>query len=272
MSKIHKSYDVFLDSQNFILINRFVENDNSDLDRQLSDNMNSSTGQLFDVPDVNTAELTAKAVVEKKIAEALRLEAEAAKKEAEELKQEAINLLEESKRQAEIIMEESREAGYSKGFSEGKTEFVEKYSSFLRQLEDLLDQVRQEREKVIDNMENDIVDLSFTIAESVLKYELDRDSKAYESIIQNAINAVKETDRSMLRIHPDGEFAASQIKKNPPFEMEWVRDMEIVTDPYLKKGDCIMDTSIGSVDTGIATQLEQIRKSFNDLLQTTAGE
>jgi len=42
---------------------------------------------------------------------------------------------------------------------------------------------------------------------------------------------------------------------------------KVIGDAKLKRGDCVLETAMGTVELGVETQLEEIEKGFFDLLR-----
>jgi flagellar assembly protein FliH len=50
--------------------------------------------------------------------------------------------------------------------------------------------------------------------------------------------------------------------------LDKVGDLVIIQDDNMEKGDCIIETDSGNIDSGVQTQLEFVRATFEELLKS----
>lgn len=264
MSRVYKAYNIILDTQKCVTIKGQMEDGNTALDpKAVSRPPHKSTASIED------CERTTKRILEEAKSKASLIEEETlrrAQSMLEDAKKEAEAIIKKAELEAAEIKSLSRQEGYQKGYEAAKAELTDQYFAHFNKINGIIEDLNERKKQLVDEMEPDIVSLAMEIAEKVLGYNLKRDDKAYEGIIKKALSSIKDTDRAVLHIHSDGEVAASSIKKDPPPNKDWCRDMEVVANSAMKMGDCVLETSWGSIDTGVATQLEQIKKSFDELL------
>ncbi len=93
------------------------------------------------------------------------------------------------------------------------------------------------------------------------------DEERVLGIIRKSLAYVRSQKRVTLRVCPeDGDIVPANLASLE--SMYAVIDLiDVVTDPRMQKGDCILESEMGVINAGLATQLEGIRRAFARKLQ-----
>ncbi len=190
-----------------------------------------------------------------------------ARKEADRIIEEAMNeasrMLEAAKKECEEIKKAARELGEKEGYVEGLERAISECKAMTEEAKQLRDKAREEFEKTVASIESEIVKLVIDIAKKVLDRELAQDRGSILDLIRQAVSKCNISGGALLRLsEQDYEFVQlnlSQFHK----AVEDSNKIEIMKDPVLSPGSCILETSYGFIDAGIDTQLEKIRELFS---------
>jgi flagellar assembly protein FliH len=125
------------------------------------------------------------------------------------------------------------------------------------------DQFRAARERYFAEVEQEVVKLALAIAARVLHREAQIDPLLLTGAVRVALE--KMADRTGVVLHvagPDveaweGAFAAIIEASERP---------RVTGDAQLERGECRLETKMGTVELGVSVQLEEIEKGFFDLL------
>ncbi|MFK0571414.1 HrpE/YscL family type III secretion apparatus protein [Endozoicomonas sp.] len=172
---------------------------------------------------------------------------------------EAQEIIKAAQQQAEGIVEEARKAyehekkrGYQDGIAESKAE----------QTEHML--------KVVSRTINYLSDIEDTLANILLSGvkkiigEFNQEELAI-SLVKNALQHVRNEKHVTIRI-PPAQYSAVQARLNMILaEYKGVGFLDLVADPRLSAGDCIMESEIGVVDASVNVQLMALQKRFDSL-------
>ncbi len=158
-----------------------------------------------------------------------------------------------------------REA-YQRGFSEGQAVGKEQAAAELKPVLDRMGQTLAElstlRSRLRRDAEKDLLKLAIAIARRVLHRELTIDPESIEGVIRVAIDKLQSRDLSRVRVHP-GQAPAIRAS----FEkFSNSHKVELVADPSLQIGDVMFETSTGTLDASIESQLQEIDRGFADRL------
>jgi len=202
---------------------------------------------------------------------------EEAREEAERLKAAAQAEIEawwQSRREEDAARtEEARRAGHEEGYREGlrlaEEEVRRQWEERLAQARELVEQAYQAKERIIGEAERFLVDLACGIAGKIVGKQLADSPELALKLITEALARRKEQGAITLCVAPD-QFAFVHASRD---ELASVIDsqaeLQIVPDPAVKNGGCIVRSSFGSIDARVDTQLAAIREA---LLQVAAAD
>jgi flagellar assembly protein FliH len=125
-----------------------------------------------------------------------------------------------------------------------------------------VEQFRKARERYFTEVEQEVVKLALAIAARVLHREAQIDPLLLTGAVRVALE--KMADRTGVVLHVagtdvgawEGAFAATEESERP----------RVTADAELQRGECRLETKMGSVELGVSVQLEEIEKGFFDLL------
>ena len=177
--------------------------------------------------------------------------------EAGELLAAAAKRAQEIEEAATLAYEEQRKKGYEDGQEACRSEYAEKV------LEVALQSV-----EYIEGLEQTIVNVVTEAVERVIG-ELD-DNERIVRIVRTALSAVRNQKRVVVRVAPADSKAvteglASMIAHSPGAS----GFLDVITDPRLAAGSCIIESELGVVDASLETQLRALRKAFNAKIKRT---
>ncbi len=175
----------------------------------------------------------------------------------------------------EILQNEIQES-YNKGFREGEStaraidekEF-EKLKEMNRRVDVLVEQFRFEYSKQLDELKKYLVELSLTVAEQIVGYEIDTNKNFF---IQHSQKILKEVDKNLIYkifINKDDLELFRKSKSELTADPSIFDDIKLIIDDSVEKGFIKLETSIGEFDGTLRTQLEIIRENLKEELQSS---
>ena len=177
----------------------------------------------------------------------------------EDARREAAALLQAAEEQGETLRAEAMEVGLAEGHALARQEAQELLDTAQAQSRAALEQTEQERLLYLEQNRQDILRLSLDMAERILKYELDSNHEAYLSILDHAMNQIKVEGRVTVHVNA-AEFVShfdSREKAKLTTENGTV-SVDVVVDPAVEPGACLIETESGILEAGADVQLEQM--------------
>jgi flagellar assembly protein FliH len=146
--------------------------------------------------------------------------------------------------------------------SELEAEMVLSVALERKGLTESLDQFRGVRDRYFAEVEQEIVRLALAIAARVLHREAQIDPLLLTGVVRVALEKMADRTGVVLRVAGadvdawDVVFRATKASERP----------KVVEDSRLERGECVLETKMGTVELGVRVQLEEIEKGFFDLL------
>jgi flagellar assembly protein FliH len=170
------------------------------------------------------------------------------------------------------LTEETRrsfEAGREHGRQEGRQAEREVLASAqkaseerrIRQGAELVERFAQEQDRYMHAVEHEVVKLALAIAARILRREAQMDPLLLTGAVRVALGQLSGSTVVRLRV-PAGELDlwADAIALLPNLALK----PAVIAGEGMRLGDCVIETSLGSVDLGIRSQLGEIERGFFD--------
>mgnify|MGYP003799718107 CR=1 FL=1 len=155
---------------------------------------------------------------------------------------------------------EGYELGYEKGYKEGKKDSEGLISEAL----DIKQYYIEKRNRLLKDLEEDIIQLVISVYEKVLYEKVEEDEKLIISLILNGIDNLEISEKLTIIVSQEDYDVVEKSRDIILAKASLVDEIDIRINSDMVKGDCILETSKGNVDVSIHNQLEEIK----DLLLT----
>lgn len=165
---------------------------------------------------------------------------------------------------AEQRVREAREAGRAEGESKARAEAQEEVRATIERLANAIAELDHYRGQLLRQTETDAVRLSIAIARRVLRRELTVDPAAIEGLVRAALERLQSQESCRVRMHPDFVPALRDCVERTGMENR----VEIIPDAAQEPGAAVFETSRGSLNASIDSQLKEIERGLADRFQT----
>ncbi len=151
--------------------------------------------------------------------------------------------------------------GYAQGERAGAEAAAARAEAMLRRLARTLDELQALRTDLIRRTEREVVELSLAIARKVLQREVALDHELMLAMARVALDRLADVATASIRLHPDDYAAALSARGSAAVASHGV---QIVADANVRRGGCVVQSEFGSVDVGIATQIDELTHALLD--------
>ena len=147
-------------------------------------------------------------------------------------------------------------AGVERGRAEARAALETIGASFTDSLRELV----EFRARLKERYERELLELALGVARKVMQQELAERPELWLGMIRAAVP--RAVNRIVLRVPPPlmaflrGSLAALRAS------LADVKDLELVEDPSLPAGGCVIESRFGEVDIGVETQLERCERAL----------
>lgn len=189
-----------------------------------------------------------------------------------EAKQEIEKEWEKHRTDVEVLrnqaVEQGRKEGFAQGQAEGEAASRQEYEQLLQQAADLLREAHDIRRKIIAEAEPFLIDLATAVAKKIVVADLSMEPQKIIEMVREALTRVRSIGEIIISVDPQYLSYLSNHRQRLVEMIDGQSELVIVPDHQLSDGSCVIQTSMGSIDVKIDTQLQEIKSA---LLQVAEG-
>lgn len=150
----------------------------------------------------------------------------------------------------EAAYREAWEKGYQEGLAEGRPDAEKR----VREITAVLDALSQPLEAVDETVEQEISDLVCVIARQLIRRELRTSPGEIVAVVREAVKALPSGDRRVrVQLHPEDAALIRELTGDSE-DVRW----ELVEDPSLNRGGCLVSDRNSSVDMRLEQQIGRV--------------
>lgn len=212
------------------------------------------SGPVYDEHEDDAASVDAHALVESAKAEAA---AQAAAIIAD-ARTAAARVVDEANARAAEVERLARDRGLAEARAVVDEEINLAVEPLRAELAATLDHVAGLGEAVADRAERDLLRLALEIARKVVHRETTMDPEIAVTLVRVALSRLHSRVVARVRLHPeDRDYVASRTDR-----FSAVSSLELVADPSIARGGCLVETDMGDVDARIERQFAEIERGL----------
>lgn len=164
----------------------------------------------------------------------------------------------DAQRERKIELQKGYDAGFNKGFIEGKSETEDLAQQALEIKQDL----EEEKEFLLQKFKSHIPDLIIQGIKKIIGMELKTDKEIIVTMVSNALKRVN-SNSAIIKLSEDDFEMVFENKDIISSQNRNVSDFEIKKDMSICSGDCIIETQYGEIDASIGVQLDNLSKALS---------
>jgi type III secretion protein L len=180
-----------------------------------------------------------------------------ARAEARRILAEAVRDADGLRECAEREARELREAAYEEG-----------RETALSELNQILLEAHGRRDAALAGAERDVLRLAVKLAEKIIGREIERDDATLADIVSAALRHARQQESLTVRVNP-ADLPRVQAHRDRLDPSGRARFIDLVADPRVGHGGCIIEGESGTVDARLDTQLRVLERAL--LARAAAG-
>lgn len=194
---------------------------------------------------------------------------EDAQEQAEKIKHDARfaadMILSEAQEQAEALKSHYEEEGKKTGYQEGIAQAMQEYNQKEALLEEENERMKAEYMQKLDEMEHKIVDSVCDLMEQFFVVQFGDSKELLLHLVDNCLLNIDSSKEFLIKANEAGyEF----LQENKSLLQEKVGSdavLDIVKDPVLSEGQCLIETDGGVFDCSLDTEMRNLIKDLRSL-------
>lgn len=173
-------------------------------------------------------------------------------------------IIEEARREAEEKVREAYAEGLRRGTAAGEARFRESVAEAAEALKTAAEAMRESRDRFLDSLEPQVVDLALAIAERVLARESLTDRELVRSTARRALTELSSRESVVVRVNPVDLEVMRNHKVNLLEEFGEIQSLIVQADESIGPGGCLVETDQMQVDARLDAQLKTIMDALHE--------
>ncbi len=122
--------------------------------------------------------------------------------------------------------------------------------------------LRHTADRLAAEARSDALEIGFMVARRILETDLQANVEHLVGLVRSAIRRLGESRQIKLNMCPeDARLITEYLEKDGAREIS-AAQIDVVADPSLHRGDCVVVGDLGTVDGRINTRLEELRQAL----------
>jgi len=176
----------------------------------------------------------------------------------EKLKDVESGVLKQARDKALYIEQEAYEKGFAQGEKDGLELGQKRIDTVVQQVRNVLQEMENQRESLYRVYEGEMLQLALGISKKILHHECQVNEDVITATLREVAKHIVDQRKIVLRLNPaDAQFIQSHPDKAVPVK-KGRQGVELLKDPSITRGGCVVETAFGGIDATMETQFDQI--------------
>lgn len=169
-------------------------------------------------------------------------------------------------------LEDARIKGYEEGYQAGRKDGEQSVSDLIQEARQIVDLSQEEYVKKLTEAEPMMINIAIALAEKIVGNQLKEQPEQWTDVVKAAVKEVKEHDNIKIFVHPSKYKLTLNDKKLLKAALNESTDIFIYPNEELVEDACMIETSFGTIDASIHTQLAEIKKQLLEIVEENQNE
>jgi flagellar assembly protein FliH len=148
--------------------------------------------------------------------------------------------------------------GYAQGERAGDEAAGKRNEAMVRRLVATIEEISSLRAGMMRTTERELVRLAVAMAERIVRREVDVDAELLNAMARVAIDRLGENVAATIHLNPADYESMMAARQGKAFEGA----VQVVADPQVGRGGCLVKSAFGVVDAGIDTQIREMSQAL----------
>lgn len=160
------------------------------------------------------------------------------------------------------------QSAYDQGFEDGRqvtqlalAEEFKKFENWIKNIDLVTEKLTKNFSEELKKLGKAVVPIAIQIAKLIIRKEVEQNSEILLEQVQNVLEAIENETIFKIRINPEDVGIIQTVGSRLP----QLSGIELIADPTIERGGCIVETSIGTIDATFQSQLEKIAQNLNSM-------
>jgi len=162
------------------------------------------------------------------------------------------------------LEQEAYEKGFAQGQKDGEELGRRQYETLANRLKDILKSLDEAVSEHVLTLEPQLFSLLKVMVEKLVLKEVSTSPEVIKTCLREALGHVVEQTQVKIHLHPDDVEFLEEVLGELREEFARIRDFEILSDPNLSRGGCLLETEFGLIDATLDRRWREIFAKLED--------
>jgi len=224
--------------------------DKSELEKKKQQYEQEKRAEEYFDEKVKEAQSRSKSIIE----EAEKKAAEIVKKSEEDAQKKAVEI----ENLSQQTIENAYAEGFQKGYDEGLTQAKHEVSDKIQGADVIASAAFKVKKEIINSAEKEIIELSTSIAEKIIRQQLELKPELMQEIIKSAIGQLKDREEIKIIVNPALTNNLYEFAEELKETVKGLKTVKISEDKTIPVDGVIVESPDSRIDGRIETQLAEI--------------
>ncbi len=186
---------------------------------------------------------------------------EIARQELAQSKAEAQRLVQEAQQRVVQLEKEAYDRGFQKGEAEGRKAGEVALAEKISQTSQVIVAAKGERQRICSLYEKDILALVMAMVEQLVNHEVSVNHRVIAKCLHRALGFVVDNSQVVVHLHPEDFLRIKDEVVEDPLFLDNAERVELMEDPAISQGGCLLETTFGEVDATLENCKEKLFKA-----------
>ncbi|MEQ8833063.1 MAG: FliH/SctL family protein [Miltoncostaeaceae bacterium] len=159
--------------------------------------------------------------------------------------------------------EELRAAALAEGYEQGAAGARAEVAQALEALEEIARSLVARREVMEEEAIDQATRLATEIAAKLIRAEVSLVPERVVDVVRAAIRRASDRERLLVHVHPEDLLICREAAPEIMRSMGGIGALEIIDEPRMDRGSCLVQTPGGDVDASFAGQLHRVLEALS---------
>ncbi len=193
-----------------------------------------------------------------------------ARRQAEQIRREAEEELRNAQKRGEEIESQAYSIGYDQGRKDGEDIGRKQYQAVAMRLEKLLESINEGAEGLLPQYESQMVEVAMEAARQIIDREIKLTPEIVLDSIRAAMGLIVEGSAVHLHLNP-ADIDALEEEIREKFVMAGRQGLDIVNDPRIERGGCLIETEYGLIDATVRAKWQAVSDTIKRIMTERTG-
>lgn len=168
--------------------------------------------------------------------------------------------------EATRLKEQATAEGKQQGLDTAGQQMAEQLQQTSERCNSMIAAAEKESRQILLQAEPKIIELVLAISRKIINDEVNERPAVVLGLVRSALERVRDQHEIIIHVSPDDYDFIISSRRELQSIVGAEQSLTVTADAVLGKGGCLIETSFGTVEAGVDTQMESIRRVLQGML------